>query len=99
MRTALSTPGMASSDSRHAVTSPMPDRADHDALLADDGVDLVAEIADPLADVVDLFFRRVQPHRNNHGWCSLPKQKTHSFEWVGFFGPASFLKPTPLYAV
>ena len=43
MRMALSTPGVASSDSRQAVTSPDAHHADHHSLLAFDRMDLIAE--------------------------------------------------------
>ena len=40
--------------------------SEHDALLAGDGVDLVPELVDPAADVIDLLLRRSQLHRDNH---------------------------------
>ncbi len=66
MRTAFSTCGMASTDSRQAVVSPSADGADHDALLALDGVDLVAEVPNALAHLLDLLFGRVEFHRDDH---------------------------------
>jgi hypothetical protein len=44
-------------------------------------VDLIAELANAFADVVDFFPGGVWPHRNNHG--SSKKQKAHSHEWAG----------------
>ena len=67
----------ASGDVAHA------DHADHDALFAFDGVDLVAEIADALAHLVDLLPAGMQFHRNDH-LLSRPKIKNPLFR-VGRF--------------
>ncbi len=59
------------------------DRADHHALLTLDGVDLVAEIPDALTHLLDLLFRRVEFHRDDHGSISY-KMKNPLFR-VGCF--------------
>jgi len=45
-------------------------------------VDLVVELANPIADRVDFVLRRVQPHGDDHA-SLLKNENTHSFEWVG----------------
>ena len=41
--------------------------ADNNALFAFDGVDLIAEIPDSFAHLLNLFLRRVESHRDDHG--------------------------------
>jgi len=41
--------------------------ADDYALLALDGVDLVTEFLDALADGIDFFFGGIEPHGDDHG--------------------------------
>ena len=42
------------------------DGADHHPLLPGNRVDFVTKLANALADVLDLLFRGVAPHGNNH---------------------------------
>src|SRR6266404_4175616 len=42
-------------------------------------MDLVAELANPVADVVNLFLAGMRPHRNNHGDCFPSKSNQPTF--------------------
>ena len=49
---------------RHVANA---DHADDHAFFALNGVNLIPELTNSLADVVNLFTRRMGAHRNNHG--------------------------------
>jgi len=66
IRTTFSTCGMASTDSKHAVTSPTPTTPSH-ALFPFDGVHFVPEVLHLLSHFVKFFPCGVQHHGNNHG--------------------------------
>ncbi len=90
---------MASSDSRHAVTSPTPTAAITTRSSPCDRMHLVTVVANPLAHVIDLLLGGMKPHGYDHGLSLLANKKAHSLGvgWhlkLGFPG-----RPTPLYRI
>src|SRR5580704_15232783 len=75
-----------------------PDHADDHALFTFDRVDFIAELADSLANVIDLRPGGMWTHRNNHGWRLLPRTIKNPPLRVGWLRrKPAVLEATPLY--
>src|SRR5215471_14652177 len=48
------------------------DHADDDARFPFDRMDLISELPNPFADMLDFLLGRVRAHRNNHGLTASP---------------------------